>query len=239
MNKIQFHIEAIKKVAFYLKKSEYLKFFIPGVIIALLFWQVFLVTETINDTFSFVKSIPLIGDLLYSIIGGTIGVIRFILEQLFIFFILTVLSPFNTILSEKLDAAVSGKVYKFDPAQILADLLRMIVIVTIALILELLATGVYWAATGIIGFHLLDTPIYFIIAAFFYGFSFYDYSLERDRIGISGSMNYAFKNSFLMLLTGAIFLLLYKIPFIGVIIAPVITTMISTIVYLKNKTNNE
>lgn len=239
MNKLQLHIEALERTMFFLKKGEYLKFFFPGVIIALLFWQVFLVTETINDTFSFVKSIPLIGDFLYSIIGGTIGVIRFILEQLFIFFILTLLSPFNTILSEKLDAAISGKVYKFDPTQIPADLLRMIVIVTIALMLELLATGVYWAASGIIGFHLLDTPVYFIIAAFFYGFSFYDYSLERDRIGIGGSITYAFKNSFLIVLTGTIFLLLYKIPFIGVIIAPVITTMISTIVYLKNKTINE
>jgi CysZ protein len=115
----------------------------------------------------------------------------------------------------------------------------MIILVTILLILEFIITGVYWAVTGIIGFHLIDTPVYFLIAAFFYGFSFYDYSLERERIGISGSMNYAFKNSVLILLTGIVFLLSYKIPFIGVIIAPVLTTMISTIVYLKNKTINE
>jgi CysZ protein len=115
------------------------------------------------------------------------------------------------------------------------DILRMIAVVSIALTLELILSGVWWLITGITGIHFLDGAVYFIIAAFFYGFSFYDYSLERYKIGITGSMNYAFSNALNMFLTGSIFLLLYNIPLVGVIIAPVLTTMLSTIVYLNHK----
>ena len=74
--------------------------------------------------------------------------------------------------------------------------------------------------------------MFFIVSAFFYGLSFYDFSLERAQIGIFGTIGYAFSKPLSMILTGTIFLLLYSIPVIGVPISPVITVMVSTIVYL-------
>lgn len=235
MKEIKLHTEAVKLIVNYFSQGKFLKFFIPGLVVAIVFWQVFIAAEMVSDSFSFLQSIPLIGDLLYSLVSGTVGIIRFILEQIFVFFILTLLSPFNTVLSENIDTEITGTPYPFDMSRIPGDILRMIAVVSIALILEVVLSGVWWMITGIMGFHFLDGIIYFLIASFFYGFSFYDYSLERYKIGITGSMNYAFSNALNMFLTGAFFLLLYNIPLLGVIIAPVLTTMLSTIVYLKNK----
>jgi CysZ protein len=84
-----------------------------------------------------------------------------------------------------------------------------------------------------LGFHLLDQVAFFCIAAFFYGFSFYDYSLERDQLGVLKSLKFTIFNFPIILLTGSIFLAIYYIPVIGVIISPVITVLISTYIYLQ------
>jgi CysZ protein len=236
---IQIHIEAISKTFSELGNGKFLKFFIPGIVVAGLFWQIFLISDTIESSFSFLESVPLIGSYLNKGIAGTFSLFNFILEQVFVFFILTLLSPFNTILSEKVDTSLTGQNYSFDLMAIISDLIRMIFIVLIAILLELLVMGLYWLISGLIPFDFIDQIAYFLIAAFFYGFSFYDYSLERYHIGVSGSIRYAFSNILLVALTGTIFLALYSIPYIGVIISPVITTIIATIVYIKSRNNVE
>ncbi len=221
-----------------LGKGKYLLFFVPGFVLALIFWQVFLFTETAEDTFLVVENIPLIGSYIGTGVKGTFNFIQFIIDQLFIFFILTVLSPFNTILSEKIDSALTGKKYVFDLVQVILDLIRMIFVVLIALLLEMFTFLIYWVLSGILNLDFLDPLAYFIIAAFFYGFSFYDYSLERNKKGIYESLQFAFSNKLLVVMSGSLFLIIYEVPIVGVIIAPVISTMITTFVYLKNQENN-
>jgi len=241
MNAFQLHISALKKTFAILSNGNYLAFFIPGLIVGLIFWQVFLFSETFENIFDFLKDIPLLGKYLKSFIEGSFSLLNFILYQLFVFFVLTILSPFNTILGEKLDTQLTGKKYNFNFYRLLTDLIRMIFIVICALTLELLFMSVYWLISWITGLHFLDEPMYFLIGAFFYGLSFYDYSLERNKIGISGSFNFAFNNILLVTLTGCIFFAVFYIPIAGVVIAPVITTMISTIIYInfrKTKSNN-
>lgn len=236
---IQLHIEAISKTFSELGKGKFLTFFIPGLVIAGLFWQIFLITETVGNSFSFLENIPLIGSFLSAGVEGTFNLLNFILNQVFVFFILTLLSPFNTILSEKVDSSITGSEYSFDLMTILNDLLRMIFVVTIAIVLELIVMLVYWFISGFIPFDFIDKIAYFLIAAFFYGFSFYDYSLERYQVGVSGSLRFAFSNVLLVTLSGIIFLTIYNIPYVGVVISPVLTTIISTIVYINNRKNIE
>ena len=235
MKALQLHIKAISLTFTELGKGKYLVFFIPGIAIALIFWQVFLLTETVENSFSFLENIPLIGTYLNAGVSGTIGIIQFLFDQLFIFFILTVLSPFNTILSEKIDSSITGKKYVFDLAQVISDFFRMLFVVLVAFILEIFVLFIYWIFSAILNLDFLDSFAYFIIAAFFYGFSFYDYSLERDKKGILESLQFAFSNKLIVAISGSLFLLIYKIPSAGVIIAPVITTMITTFVYIKNQ----
>lgn len=235
---VQLHILALSKSFTDLLNGKFLLFFIPGGVIAILFWQVFLVANSIENSFSFLESIPLIGSVLGAGVEGTFSVLKFILDQLFVFFVLTLLSPFNTILSEKVDSSLTGKIYTFSIIAVINDLVRMIFVVLLALFLELFALGCYWVISFFIPFDFIDQIAYFLIAAFFYGFSFYDYSLERYQIGVFGSLGYAFSHFFIVTISGAIFLLIYSIPFVGVVIAPVLTTMISTIVFINKRKNN-
>ena len=238
MKALQLHIYAVSQTFVELAKGKYLLFFIPGIVVALIFWQVYLLTETVEDSFSVVEDIPLIGSYLGAGVKGTFSFIQFIFDQLFVFFILTLLSPFNTILSEKVDSSITGKKYTLSLTQIISDLIRMIFVVLLAFILEIFTLSIYWVLSGILNLDFLDPYAYFIIAAFFYGFSFYDYSLERHQKGIFESLKFAFSNKLLVVISGSLFLLFYKIPIAGVIIAPVITTIITTFVYLKNQGTN-
>ena len=91
----------------------------------------------------------------------------------------------------------------------------------------------YWNISWILNLGFLDTIAYILISGFYFGFSFYDYSLERHKQGVFTSLGFAFKNMGTVTLTGLCFLLLFYFPYIGVIVAPVIATMIATVVYLK------
>ncbi|MGB0915662.1 MAG: hypothetical protein ACPGVI_06290, partial [Crocinitomicaceae bacterium] len=98
--------------------------------------------------------------------------------------------------------------------------------------LEFAFMGIYWIISWFIGFEILDNIVYFCIAAFFFGFSFYDFALERYEAGVFSSLGFAFSKPLTMILTGGVFLAIYNIPIIGIPAAPVITLMVSTMVYL-------
>jgi uncharacterized protein involved in cysteine biosynthesis len=79
----------------------------------------------------------------------------------------------------------------------------------------------------------LEPILSFLSASFFYGFSFYDYSLERYSENTMKSLWFAFTRPLTMILTGSIFSLIMFIPVVGIPVAPVLTVMISTVVYIK------
>lgn len=211
MKPLQLHIIGLTKTFTDLGKGKYLIYFIPGIVVAILFWQVFIVLGTVETSISFLDDIPLLGTFLGWVLGGAFGLLKFILTQLFVFFVLTILSPFNTLLSEKVAFDVTGVKIKFDLERLNSDLIRMIFIVLVAVILQLFFFFIYFIISSILGLGFLDEAVYFVISAFFYGFAFFDYSLERDQIGVFGSLRYAFSNMLLVSLTGAFFLLLYTI----------------------------
>ena len=135
-------------------------------------------------------------------------------------------------LGEKLDSEYTNQKFKTSVIRFINDLIRMIFIVIIAIILEFGFIMGYWMISWIIDSELVDTIVYFCISAFFFGFTFYDFALERYQIGVLGSLGFAFSNPLSVLLTGSIFLALYYIPIAGIPISPVIAVMVSTIVYL-------
>jgi CysZ protein len=99
--------------------------------------------------------------------------------------------------------------------------------------LNFLAMFIWYILALIFNFHVLDNIIYFVIGAFFIGFSFYDFSLERYGVGFFGTVEFGFERMLYMLLTGSVFSLIYMIPLVGLILAPFFVTILSTIVYTK------
>ncbi len=236
-NTISLQINALREVFILISKGNFLKYFIPGIIVTLFFLLIQNFTtvdieESSNTTGWF-----------SSILSKISTAFQFVMNQLYIFIILTVLSPINTMLSEKLDTKITGQKFKFSIVRLINDLIRMIFIVIIALILQLVFISLWWILARVLSINdsFIYTIVTFIISSFFFGFSFFDHSLERHEISVSGSIKFAFSNKLTMILTGAIFNLLYyfpyfwKVSYFGIIIAPVITTMVATIVYLKIK----
>lgn len=233
MKAIQDHIYAIKATFETLAKGRLLLFFLPGLIVGLLFSLVFATTTVVSESAETLDAVPLVGGAAASAVKGTLGVLDAILLELFKFIVLTLLSPFNCILSEKFDNHLTGNTFNGGFLRIMNDVLRAILIVFLALLFEFFFLGAWWFVSWLIGLQVLNPVVYFIISSFFMGFAFYDFSLERYGIGTFPSWRVAFSNRLHMVITGGLFTLLFAIPFAGVILAPILVTMISTAAYLK------
>ncbi len=235
MKSINYHIKAITLTFEELFKGNFLLFFIPGAVLTVIYYwltaQASALTEaaTLASDYSWFDSIL---GYVNSAVQGAFSIFGLITEQLYIFLVLTALSPFNTYLGEKLDSKYTGEKFEGGLIRFFNDIIRMIFVVIIALVLEFGFMAIYWMISWFIGFEILDQVVYFCIAAFFFGFSFYDFALERYQAGVFSSLGFAFNKPLTMILTGAVFLAIYNIPIIGIPAAPVITLMVSTLVYL-------
>jgi len=228
---INLHLEAWKWTLNSISKGKFLVYFIPGLIASLFFASLYTLTREIETALGFVKYVPLIGEYIYSAVSGTFGLIYFIFLQIYMFTVLTLLSPFNTLLSEAVDTEITSRTYSFSNAQVIKDFLRMIFIVFLALVMEFFFMIAWWIISWIFGLGILDSLMYFLISAFFFGFAFYDYSLERSKKGVIDSLGFSFSKLPVMILSGTGFLLIYYIPFVGVMLAPVLTTIVSSYIY--------
>ena len=233
MRAINDHIFSINLAFQELMKGKFWLYLLPSLFISLFFWLVSGVLGSIFGFLNHADSVPLIGSYLDTGIQSGKSFFSYLGDLFYEFVILTILSPVYCLLSEKVDNTVSGAKFNGGIIRILTDLLRAIFIVFISMILYFLLMATWWIFSWVIGFHILDEIIYFVIAAFFLGFSFYDYSLERYQIGTVKSWGFGFNNILYMVLTGSIFHLMFQVPFVGILFAPFFSSIISTIVYLK------
>jgi len=235
MQSINFHLKGLLLTFKAFAKGKYFWFLLPGVVTTMLyFW--------FNDYIGSVKDSSMLSSdyswinwfygFLNEGLDKAFGIFSLLTEQLYIFFVLTILSPFNTALAERFDSSFTGNKFEFNLLRVINDFLRMIFVVILLLFLEFMFILIYWMISGIFGLEAFNPIAYYIITAFFIGISFYDFALERYEISVLGTINFGFSNPLSMLLTGSIFTLIYAIPYAGVPISPVIAVMVSTIVYL-------
>ncbi len=230
MRTIHYHIEGIKLTFETFAKGKFLLYFLPGIAVTFVFMSFFYFVSWIFGIFSFVERIPLLGSY---IVHGAAGIFGFLWSQIHIFFILTILSPINTLVSAKFANYLTGEVIEGGCARFFNEIIRMIFIVILALILQFGILILWYTISYSFGLSFLNHPVSLILSSFFIGLSFYDCSLERYNIGVFGTLAFAISNSWGMIVTGLLFSFLYMIPLIGIMVAPIIITMISTVVYLK------
>ena len=232
------HWTGIEQVAKALLKGKFLLFFIPGLIVGLIYlyfqWQAQRVLSVVHVA----DDVPVVGSAISWLADGVFSIFNLIVSEFYKFVILIVLSPVNCILSEKFDSYLTGKEYKFDLIRLLNDFLRMILIVRSALLMEYIFLGIWWLFSLLMP-DFIGEAIFFLIASFFVGFSFYDYSMERYGLSFFKSWGLGFSKMSYMLITGGIFTLMIKIPAIGIIVAPVLTAMLSTAVYILFAKKNQ
>lgn len=133
--------------------------------------------------------------------------------------VLMLLSPVLAYLSEKTDQILTGKDYPFDTKQFIKDIVRGVLIAMRNTVLQ----GGFMIFFLLLGFvpiiGWLLPFVLFGVSAYFYGFSFMDYTCERKKMSIKESIRFIRLNKGIAISNGAIYSLTLMIPYIGTMIS--------------------
>ena len=169
-------------------------------------------------------------ELIMAILSGMIMVILVLLTIKYLVIVLA--SPFMGILSEQLEARLTGKATpEVSFGQMLQDILRGLRLALRNIVRELFYT-LLLTLTGliipVIG-QIISGILIFLVQAYFAGFGNLDFTLERRRYNMKQSVDFA--NSYRWLATGngTGFLLILFIPILGLVLAPGLGTAAATI----------
>ena len=135
------------------------------------------------------------------------------------YIIVAIMSPVFSFLSERTERAITGKDYPFDFKQFLQDVLRGVLLAIRNAVFQLVVAIVLFFVSFIPLMGFVTPFIMFFVSAYFYGFSFMDYAIERKRLGVKDSVRYMRQNKGLVIGNGFVFALLLLVPFCGVLLS--------------------
>lgn len=149
------------------------------------------------------------------------------------YLVLTLISPFLSLLSEKLEQEKTGREFPFSWSQLLRDLLRAAVINFRNFTFELIATLVFAILTFIPLVGLLSPVALLVVQSYFFGFALMDFNAERHKLDRRSTESWMRRNFWSVGGVGLIFHFIFLIPVIGWILAPVWSTLAGTLVWLE------
>ncbi len=145
--------------------------------------------------------------------------------QLTRYIMLMLMSPLLAITSEKVEKVITGNTYKLNLRQLWKDVRRAIRIAFRNLIYELVMIMILYCAiymtfwmtglnnTYIIADFTVGDILYgltaSLVAFYFYGFSFLDYVMERQRLSVRESVKFVRKHKGVAIALGSVFVLLF------------------------------
>ncbi len=162
-----------------------------------------------------------VGDVLGGVLVALLGLL------LFKYILLVAVSPFMSLLSEKIESKITGEpspAFSFNVLLQqsgralrlnLRNIFREVILTVILSILSL--SGVLAPIT---------TPLLFVISAYYAGFGILDYTMER-RLNYKNSIHFVHDSRGLTLGIGTVFMLILLIPFAGFFFAPTFATIAS------------
>ncbi|MDQ2178379.1 EI24 domain-containing protein [Marinifilum sp. D714] len=154
-------------------------------------------------------------------IGGFIWIVfKVLFFLIFAYFggyiIIIIMSPVFSYLSERTEKIKTGNDYPFEFRQLLRDIIRGVFIAVRNLCIELLLTVLMFFLSFIPIIGWASAIMLFFISAYFYGFSFLDYAIERKRLSIKDSVQFMRENKGIVIANGFVFSLCLIVPFCGV-----------------------
>ncbi len=216
-------------ISFIFSKGLWWAFLFPILLNFLLFFGGYSLTESLTGHMQeWVNArLSMAGaDLFFSeyLPGFIEGLIWLLMKVLFFFVFayfggyitLILLSPLFAYISERTEEIISGKKYPFNLAQFLRDIVRGVFIAVRNMLLEtawmiLLLILAFIPLIGWLG----AIPLFFI-SAYFYGFSFIDYTSERRKLSVGRSVEFVRSHKGLAIANGTMFCLFLLIPILGV-----------------------
>ncbi|MFH2142957.1 MAG: EI24 domain-containing protein [Bacteroidota bacterium] len=158
------------------------------------------------------------------------------------FIVLIIMSPILAYISEKTEKILTGNDYPFSSVQLMHDIVRGVSLALRNMFYELSWTLIAFVITivPLIGWLIsllqIDNLFLFIVASYFYGFSFLDYSVERQKFNVRKSVKLVRKRKGVATSIGMIFSISLFIPYIGVGLAgfaAIISTVAATIAMIE------
>ena len=151
------------------------------------------------------------------------------------------MSPVFTYLSEKTSSIKNEITYNFNLIRFLKDLRRAILIAFRNIFVQFILMTILF----IFGFFpLIGWPISILgnllLSSYFYGFSFMDYSNERNRLSFSDSISLIRKNKGMAIGLGFIFYLCLFIPIVGGLVSSflAIISVVSATIFMEESKNS-
>jgi CysZ protein len=175
------------------------------------------------------------GNKIVESVGAWLGGLLIVLLGILIlkYLILIVVAPFMSLLSERIEAKLTGSIknHKFTFAKAIKDMVRGLRLALRNLTRELILTLIFVLLGLIPIFTWLSPVLIFIVQSYYAGFGNADYTLER-HFNLKQSVSFARQHRGLMIGNGAIFMLLLMTG-IGFFVAPVLSTVAATLESLK------
>lgn len=148
-------------------------------------------------------------------------VLRIMYFFLFIAFggymLLVVMSPVYSWLSERTEAYLTGKEFSFSFKEFVRELCRGILIAIRNMIFQLFISFILFFCSFIPFVGGIAPLVLFLTSAYFYGFAFIDYAVERKRFNVRQSVRYMNKNIGLVTGIGFVFVLSLMIPALSLV----------------------
>lgn len=141
------------------------------------------------------------------------------------YIVLIVMSPVYSWLSERTEAHLTGKDYPFSWHQLMREIARGIGIALRNLLLQLGFSVVLFFCSFIPLVGLLSPLFLFLTAAYFYGFAFVDYAIERKQFNIKQSVRYVNRNIGPVAGIGVVFAFSLMIPWLSIIVCSFVSLL--------------
>lgn len=160
------------------------------------------------------------------------------------YFVVILLSPILATLSQKVEEIETGNKYPFSIPQTIRDIKRGAQIALRNIFWEYFLFFIVFIVAQFFGGEfknvlLLSLPLFF--GFYFYGFGFMDYINERRRLNIEQSIYFLRNHRGVAVAIGSVYSLLFMVPYVGVVIAPIWACVAATIAMheLVDLSNNE
>jgi CysZ protein len=152
------------------------------------------------------------------------------------YIVLILLSPLLAYASERAEEVLTGVSHPFSWGRLLKDALRGSLVALRNGFLELVIGIAVWVATLFVPLLApIAVPLLFVVSAYFYGFSMFDYVFERRRMRIGETVRAVNLRFGAVVANGTCFALLMKIPLLGVMFAPVMASIGAVIAEVRRE----
>jgi len=180
---------------------------------------------------------PLLNGVVFTLIWLILKIVFFfIFAYIGGFLIMMVLSPLFSMLSERVEQITVGSENPFRFQQLIKDVFRGIALSLRNLLYELIfmVIALFLSLIPVVGW--ISPVLLFFISAYFYGFSFMDYTNERRRLNVKQSVADIRQNKGLAIGIGFLFSLSLLIPVVGVFFSAfvaVVAVVAATLVMIE------